>query len=502
MTQSLFKRGAIAAAVLVALTGGSIAFIEKSCANAAVIGQAPAAAPATSSGMSQIASNPPQAVTTTVNGMATATDFSGIVDRYGPAVVNITTLAKAQQSPAIDMDPDDPFFDFFRRFGPQMPRMPRGGSVTRGMGSGFIINPDGLILTNAHVVDGAQEVTVKLTDRREFRAKVLGVDKKTDIAVIRIDAKNLPIVRLGDASAAKVGEPVLAIGSPFGFENSATAGIISAKSRSLPEDTYVPFIQTDVAVNPGNSGGPLFNLKGEVIGINSQIYSRTGGFQGLSFAIPIDVAMKVEEQLVKHGKVTRGRLGVSIQEVTQQLADSFGLKKVQGALVAEVEKGSPAERGGIEPGDVITRYNDRDVNRSADLPTFVAETAPGSSAKVEVVRNGSTKILTVKIGEQKDKAVAKLGDSDDEQGRLGVAVRPLAKDEQRQTGINGGLLVEDVAGPAERSGIRPGDIILSINGTPVQSGEQLHSLAAKAGKHVALLVQRGGAKIFVPIELG
>jgi serine protease Do len=500
MSQSLFKRGAIAAAALVLVTGGSVAFLEKACANAAVVGQAPVAAAAPA------ASNPGQAVTTTVSGMATATDFSGIVDRYGPAVVNITTLAKAQQSPATDsLDPDDPFSEFFRRFGPQFgpqtPHTPRSGAITRGMGSGFIINADGLILTNAHVVDGAQEVTVKLTDRREYRAKVLGVDKKSDIAVIRIDAKNLPTVKLGDPSSAKVGEPVLAIGSPFGFENSATAGILSAKSRSLPEDNYT-FLQTDVAVNPGNSGGPLFNLKGEVIGINSQIYSRTGGYQGLSFAIPIDVAVKVQDQLVKHGKVTRGRLGVSIQDVTQQLADSFGLKKVQGALVAEVEKGSPAEHAGLEPGDVITRYNGRDIDRSSDLPALVAETTPGASAKLEVVRKGSSKNLTVTIGEQKDKSVAKLGDADDEQGKLGLAVRPLAKEEQHQAGVSGGLLVEDVAGPAANSGIRPGDIVLSINGTPVQSGEQLRSLATKAGKHVALLVQRGNAKIFVPIDLG
>jgi serine protease Do len=507
MSQSVFKRGVIAVAVAALVAGGGF-YAGKSgwgYANAAVVGQTAAAVPAASSSSSQTSANPPQAVTTTVSGMATATDFSGIVDRYGPAVVNITTLAKAQQSPAVDdldSDDDDPFSEFFRRFGPQIPRMPRGGGITRGMGSGFIISPDGLIMTNAHVVDGAQEVTVKLTDRREYRAKVLGVDKKTDIAVIRIDAKSLPTVRLGDPSAAKVGEPVLAIGAPFGFENSATAGIISAKSRSLPEDTYVPFIQTDVAVNPGNSGGPLFNLKGEVIGINSQIYSRTGGFQGLSFAIPIDVAVKVQDQLVKHGKVTRGRLGVSIQEVTQQLADSFGLKNVQGALVAEVEKGAPADRAGLEPGDVITAYNGREVNHSADLPALVAETAPGTTVKIEVVRKGGPKTLTATITEQKDKAVAKLGDDGREQGRLGLAVRPLAKEEQRQVGVNGGLLVEDVAGPAEKSGIRPGDIVLSINGTPVQSGEQLRSLAAKSGKHAALLVQRGNAKIFVPIELG
>jgi serine protease Do len=500
MKQGLFKRSAMTAAIAVTLVAGSAAFFETSHAHAAAAGltrtQTTAPAVPSASGTSQA-----QAVTTS-SGMATATDFSGIVDRYGPAVVNITTLAKAQQSPALDIDPDDPFFDFFRRFGPQMPRMPRGGGVARGMGSGFIISSDGLIMTNAHVVDGAQEVTVKLTDRREYRAKVLGVDKKSDIAVIRIDAKNLPTVKLGNAAASKVGEPVLAIGSPFGFENSATAGIISAKSRSLPEDTYVPFLQTDVAVNPGNSGGPLFNMRGEVIGINSQIYSRTGGFQGLSFAIPIDVAMKVEDQLVKHGKVTRGRLGVSIQEVTQQLADSFGLKKVQGALVADVEKGSPADRAGLESGDVIMAFNGREINRSADLPALVAETAPGTQAKLEVLRKGSTKTLNVTIGEQKDKTAARSGDSDEDNGRLGLAVRPLSRDEQRASGISKGLLVEDVSGPADRAGIRPGDVILSINGTPVTSGEQLRDLARKAGKHVALFVQRGGSKMFFPIELG
>jgi len=446
---------------------------------------------------------PPQAVTQSVGGMATATDFSGIVDRYGPAVVNISVVAKTMptQGPGQEgLDPDDPFHEFFRRFGPQMPRMPRS-PLLRGQGSGFIVSADGLILTNAHVVDGAQEVTVRLTDRREFRAKVLGADRKTDIAVIRIDAKNLPTVKLGDPGAIKVGEPVLAIGSPYGFENSATAGIVSAKSRSLPDGDIVPFIQTDVAVNPGNSGGPLFNIRGEVIGINSQIYSRSGGYMGISFAIPIDVAVKVQEQLVKHGKVTRGRLGISIQSVNQALADSFGLKKVQGALVASVEDGSPADKAGIETGDVIIRFNGREINSSSELPGAVAATAPGTSARVELIRKGSPKVINVTVGELKDGTAARRSDNDEDNGRLGLAVRPLTKEEQRRANINGGLLVEDVSGPARVAGIRPGDVILTLNGTAVTSGEQLRSMAQKAGKSVALLIQRGGAKVFVPIEM-
>jgi serine protease Do len=501
MNRKIFDRSIIAASIVAASAAGFAYFGKPGwgTASAAAVGQLPAAAQTASPSAAQ-------AVATAVPGVAVATDFSGIVDRYGPAVVNISVVGKARQTPAAaddDADPDDPFSQFFRHFGPQMPRVPRGGGVIRGLGSGFIVSPDGLILTNAHVVDGAQEVTVKLTDRREFKAKVLGADKQTDVAVIRIDAKNLPTVRIGNPDASKVGEPVLAIGSPYGFENSATAGIISAKSRSLPEDTYVPFIQTDVAVNPGNSGGPLFNLKGEVIGINSQIYSQTGGYQGVSFAIPIDVATHVEDQLVKHGKVTRGRLGVSIQEVTQALADSFGLKTVQGALVSSVEKDSPAERAGLQPGDVIVKFNDRDINRSADLPGQVAAMAPGTTAKMEVLRKGTPKTLTVTVGEMKNTNLAQRDSgAQQEGGRLGLAVRPLARDEQRQAGVNGGLVVEDVAGPAARSGIQPGDIVLSINGTPVTSVEQLKSLVSKAGKNVALLVKRESATIFVPIELG
>jgi serine protease Do len=501
MNRKTFDRGVIAASLIAASAAGFAYFGKPSwgTASAAALGQLPAASQSQS---------PSQAVATAVPGMATATDFSGIVDRYGPAVVNISVIGKAQQTPAVATpdqgdDADDPFSQFFRHFGPQMPRMPRGGGIMRGLGSGFIVSPDGLILTNAHVVDGAQEVTVKLTDRREFKAKVLGSDKQTDVAVIRIDAKNLPTVKIGNPEVAKVGEPVLAIGSPYGFENSATAGIISAKSRSLPEDTYVPFIQTDVAVNPGNSGGPLFNLKGEVIGINSQIYSQTGGYQGVSFAIPIDVATHVEDQLVKHGKVTRGRLGVSIQEVTQALADSFGLKTVQGALVSAVEKDSPADHAGLEPGDVIVKFNGRDINRSSDLPAQVASMAPGTTAKLDVLRKGTPKTLTVTVGEMKGTNLAQRDNSgSQQQGRLGLAVRPLARDEQRQAGVTGGLVVEDVTGPAARSGIQPGDIVLSINGVPVTSPEQLKNLVGKAGKNVALLVKRDTATIFVPIELG
>ncbi|TFV88684.1 DegQ family serine endoprotease [Oxalobacteraceae bacterium OM1] len=489
MNRKTFDRSIIAAAVLAVGAAGVSHFSKDG------LGMAQAAVPA----------NVSQAVTTSVPGSATATDFSGIVDHYGPAVVNISVVGKAQQRPtAQEADPDDPFSQFFGfgPGGPRTPRGPRGGYVMRGEGSGFIVSPDGLILTNAHVVDGAQEVTVKLNDRREFKAKVLGADKQTDVAVIRINAKDLPTVKIGDPNAAKVGEPVLAIGSPYGFESSATAGIISAKSRSLPEDTYVPFIQTDVAVNPGNSGGPLFNLRGEVIGINSQIYSQTGGYQGLSFAIPIDVATHVEDQLVKHGKVTRGRLGVSIQEMTQGLADSFSLKKVQGALVSSVEKGSPAAQAGLEPGDVILRFNDHEINRSSDLPAQVAAMTPGTKAKMEVLRKGQPKTLDVTVGTMNDKKVAQSDDASGNQGRLGLAVRPLEKQEQRQLGVNGGVVVEDVAGAAARSGIQPGDVVLSVNGVPVNSPDQLRSLAAKANGHVALLVQRDDAKIFVPLDLG
>jgi serine protease Do len=441
---------------------------------------------------------------------AQAMDFSSIVKSYGPAVVNITVTGMRDEGEkdgasarrgAPQLDPDDPFFEFFRRFGPGGPQMPKNPQLQRGLGSGFIVSPDGIILTNAHVVDGAQEVDVKLTDKREFRAKVVGVDKRSDVAVIKIDAKNLPTVRLGNPNDMQVGEWVLAIGSPFGFENTATAGIVSAKSRNLPGDSYVPFIQTDVAVNPGNSGGPLFNAHGEVIGINSQIYSGSGGYQGLSFAIPIDVAGKVKDQLVAHGKVTRGRIGVAVQEVNQALADSFGLKDMRGALVSSVEKGSPAEKAGVEVGDVIVSIDGNSVDGSGDLSSRIADIKPGSSAKIDVVHKGARKQLTAQIGELTDTKVAKADAAEASRGKLGVGVRPLDRDERREAGTEG-LVVEQVAGPAARAGIQPGDIILSLNGNKVSSVEELRSLVDKAGKRVALLVQREDAKIFVPVDLG
>ncbi|MFJ3046112.1 DegQ family serine endoprotease [Herbaspirillum chlorophenolicum] len=434
--------------------------------------------------------------------IAAATDFSGIVQRAGPAVVNISVTGKVKKvaDDSDSGDPDDPFSQFLKRFGPQL-QIPRQPQVMHGLGSGFIISPDGVILTNAHVVEGAQEVVVKLTDRREFKAKVLGVDKQSDIAVIRIDAKNLPTVQIGDPSIVKVGEPVLAIGSPYGFDNTATAGIISAKSRSLPDDNYVPFLQTDVAVNPGNSGGPLFNLRGEVIGINSQIYSQTGGFQGLSFAIPIDVAMKVEQQLAQHGKVTRGRLGVSVQDLNQALSESFGLKNAQGALVSSVEKGSPADKAGLQAGDVILSFSGHAIDRSVDLPTLVADTAPGTSRALEVMRGGKVRTINVTVGEMKSAKNDAPASKAENQGRLGLAVRPLDSDERKQLGGQNGLLVEDVNGPAAIAGIQSGDVILALNGTPVSSVEQLRTLASQAGKSVALLVERGDEKIFVPLAL-
>jgi serine protease Do len=352
------------------------------------------------------------------------------------------------------------------------------------------------------VVDGAQEVNVKLTDRREFKAKVLGVDKQSDVAVLRISAKNLPVVQIGNPANTKVGEPVVAIGSPYGFENTVTAGIVSAKSRSLPDDTYVPFIQTDVAVNPGNSGGPLFNLRGEVIGINSQIYSQTGGYQGLSFAVPIDVAMKVEQQLVATGKVTRGRLGIAVQEVDQSLADSFKLPKPEGALVNSVEDGGPAAKAGLQPGDVILQINGVHIDRSGDLPEQVADIKPGTTVPLQVMRQGKPVTLSVTVGAAKDAKVASSDKAAPNQGRLGLAVRPLQPEEKRQSGLAGGLVVMDASGPAAKVGIQPGDVILSLNGTPVSSVQELRTLVDRAGKHVALLVQRDDTKIFVPVDLG
>ena len=455
---------------------------------------------------------PVQTAPATGNAQAVLPDFSTMVQRYGPAVVNIQVVEKVPASyngdDSDDNDDDNgqgsqnpwantPFAPFFRNFPQQQPQVP-----VRGEGSGFIVSADGLILTNAHVVNGAKEVTVRLTDRREYQAKVVGVDTNSDIAVIRINAKDLPTVKVGDSRNIRVGEWVLAIGAPFGFANSATAGIVSALGRTLPDSGYVPFIQTDVPINPGNSGGPLFNMRGEVVGINSQIYSRSGGYQGVSFSIPIDVALKVSHQLETTGHVSRGKLGVVIQPVNQALADSFGLPRPEGALVSSVEKGGPAERAGIQTGDVILKLNNTPVNTSDELPADIAEMAPGSNANLQIWRKGGTQNIEVKLGSMQEKRTAFNNQSSHNGGKLGLAVRPLTPDEQHQANTRGGLLVERASGPAAEAGLQQGDIVLSANGNKVASAEDLRSAVEKSKGHIALLVQRGDSQLFVPVRVG
>ncbi len=483
MKPKMFARNIIAAAFLSALGAGALSaglwFPQEASAATAppVLATAPAAS-------------------------AVLPDFTGIVARDGPAVVNISVTHKAEAADASapqfqGIDPNNPLFQFFHQFNGAVPDH---SAPEHALGSGFIVSPDGIILTNAHVVAGASDVTVKLTDRREFRAKVIGIDKPSDIAVLKINASGLPTVKMGNSANEKVGEWVLAIGSPFGFDNSVTAGIISAKSRSLPDGTYIPFIQTDAAVNPGNSGGPLINLKGEVIGINSQIFTESGGYQGLSFAVPINLAVKVKDQLQKYGKVSRGRLGVAIQEVDQKLADSFGLKRPGGALVASVDQSGPAAKAGIKAGDVILSFDGHAISTAAELPELVADVRPGDMATLEISRNGAGKQIEVKVGELGSTQVASADPASPEHGRLGVAVRPLNPDEQQQVGTKG-LLIEQASGPAARAGIQAGDLLLAVNGTPVESVAQLRALVAKSGKTLALLIQRDDGKIFVPVEL-
>ncbi|HEY6483212.1 MAG TPA: DegQ family serine endoprotease [Steroidobacteraceae bacterium] len=436
-------------------------------------------------------------------------DFSPLVERYGPAVVNVEVVEKAQQSGMPGISPNDPFFDFFRRFGiPTPDQGPRGNAPpVHGAGSGFIVSPDGYILTNTHVVANADEVTVRLTDRREFQAKVIGADERTDVAVIKINANNLPTVRLGDPGKIKPGQWVLAIGSPFGFENSATAGIISATARSLPSDNYVPFIQTDVAVNPGNSGGPLFNLAGEVIGINSQIFSRTGGYMGVSFAIPIDVARNVEDQLIKTGKVVRGRIGVTIQDVNAQLAESFGLDRPRGALVSSVEKDGPAAKAGLQPGDVILSVNGKVIEHFGELSGAIAAMKPGSEATLDIWRSGKKRPVSVKIAELKEQPLQaraggrQNGHATDQASQLGLTVRQLDPQEKQQAQTQGHLVVEEATGPAAAAGVQPGDIILGVNGKAVRTVKDLQDEAKTSGKNVALLIQREDAQIFVPLRI-
>jgi serine protease Do len=451
-----------------------------------------------------------QAPVGAANPAAALPDFSSMVQKYGPAVVNITVTTKVATNFNSQGDegqgdegqgdnpfgPNSPLAPFFRGFGgPQQAPQPMHGE-----GSGFIIHPDGVIMTNAHVVNGASEVTVRLTDRREYTAKVIGVDTKSDIAVIKINAKDLPTVKLGDSHALKVGDWVLAIGAPFGFENSATAGIVSAKGRTL-DSGYVPFIQTDVPINPGNSGGPLFNMRGEVVGINSQIYSRSGGYMGVSFSIPIDVAMQVGQQLQTSGHVTRGKLGVVIQNVTQGLSDSFGLPQPEGALVSSVEKGGPAARAGIEPGDVILKMNGETVNESTELPVRVASISPGTSVELEIWRNHESRNVTVKLGTVEDTRTASNGGPHEEGGKLGLSVRPLTPEEQQQANAKG-LVVERSSGPAADAGIQPGDVVLAANGAPVTNADELRGAVEKSKGHIALLIQRGDSRLFVPVRVG
>lgn len=426
--------------------------------------------------------------------------FAALVDQYGASVVNITARRNTSKAGnnAAAADRSSPIFELFRRF--QIP-IPGDDTPSADIGSGFIYDANGIILTNAHVVAQADEVTVKLTDRREFKAEVLGIDAASDVAALKIGARGLPAVKIGKPDLVRVGDAVLAIGSPFGFENTVTAGIVSAKARALPDGTYVPFIQTDAAVNPGNSGGPLFNMNGEVIGINSQIYSGTGGYQGLSFAIPIDIAVKVAQQLAQYGKVNRGHLGINIQDVSQPLAESFGLPRPTGALVSAVEIGGPAEKAGIEAGDVILRMDNRDISRTIDFAGYAADLKPGAIAKILVWRNQGLQTVTVTASEPKTaKApVAAQRNSDDD--RLGITARELDADELSEAHLRSGLLVEDVSGAAARAGIRSGDLLLAANGTRLIHVSDLRTLIKKAGKTIALLVQREDIRIFVPVSL-
>jgi len=500
-------RLAAACAIVLALAGCSRGFSAPSAHDAA----APAAAAASADAALAVAAAQPLPTPAPDTVVKVLPDFSALVERYGPAVVNVEVVEKAQAGGGIPgLSPNDPFYDFFRRFGiPTPDQGPQGRQApVRGAGSGFIVNSDGYILTNTHVVANADEVTVRLTDRREFPAKVIGADERTDVAVIKINGTNLPIVKLGDPSRLKPGQWVLAIGSPFGFENSATAGIISATARAVPGENYVPFIQTDVPVNPGNSGGPLFNLAGEVIGINSQIFSRTGGFMGVSFAIPIDVARNVEEQLIKTGRVVRGRIGVTIQDVNAQLAESFGLDRPRGALVSSVEKDGPAARAGVAPGDVILAVDGRQIERFGELSSAIAGMRPGTDANLALWRNGKQQTLNVKVAELKEQqqSVAYRGGkpkqpASGQASALGLTVRPLEPREKEQANTQGSLLVEEVTGPAQAAEIQPGDIILGINGKRVHSVKELEDAAHAAGKNVALLIQREEAQIFVPLRL-
>jgi len=447
------------------------------------------------------------AVSTASAGAPALPDFSSLVQKYGAAVVNVVSTREIKSPDTPNLSPDDPFYEFFRHFG--MPQPNRSPQVERGEGSGFIVSPDGYILTNAHVVDDASKVEVELPDRREFDGKVVGKDARSDIAVLKIDARNLPTVRIGDSSKLRPGQWVAAIGAPFGFENSVTAGIVSATSRAVgATGGIVPFIQTDVPVNPGNSGGPLFDLGGEVVGINSMIYSGTGGYQGIAFAIPIDVAMDVEQQLLKTGHVTRGYLGVSVQELSAPLAQSFGIDRAHGALVSSVENGGPAAAAGIRPGDIIVGVNGRNVDESSQLPGLVAHLHPGETAKLNILRDGKPGNLAVRVDQLMEPGGQRVAAANDRSTQhqsthpgLGLAVRPLTGQERSQAEVDNGLLVEAVQNPSAAAGVQPGDILLKAGSESLSSVADLQQVAQRTHGEVALLIQRQNARVYVPVPV-
>lgn len=449
-------------------------------------------------------------------------DFTDLVEQVGPAVVNIRTMERVRNNGGANGQgpSDEEMQEFFRRFFgaplPNIPRSPRGGprgggeeETPRGVGSGFILSQDGFVMTNAHVVEGADEVLVTLPDKREFKARIVGADKRTDVAVVKIDATGLPFVRVGDVSKLKVGEWVMAIGSPFGLENTVTAGIVSAKARDTGD--YLPFIQTDVAINPGNSGGPLVNLRGEVVGINSQIYSRSGGFMGISFAIPMDEAIRVADQLRATGRVQRGRIGVQIDQVTKDVAESIGLGRPQGALVRSVESGSPADKAGVEAGDIITRFNGQQIEKATDLPRLVGNTKPGTRANLTVFRRGGSKELAVQIAEIEPERPQRRASAPEERPRgsaaaqsLGLQVSDLSDAQKRELKIKGGVKVDAVADAAARSGIREGDVIVAIGNTEVGNAREFEAAIAKVdrSKPVPVLLRRGELATYLLIRPG
>lgn len=428
--------------------------------------------------------------------------FVTLVKKEGAAVVNISTTRTVRRGAQMPFVPeDDPLFEFFRRF---MPPPGSGEFQARSLGSGFIISPDGYILSNAHVVADTDRITVKLTTKRELKARVIGVDPRTDVALLKVDATGLPVVAIGDPNKLEVGEWVAAIGAPFGFENSVTAGIVSAKGRSLPEENYVPFIQTDVALNPGNSGGPLFNMRGEVVGVNSQIYSRTGGYMGLSFAVPIDLAMDVVKQLQSSGKVTRGRIGVQVQELSAELALSFGLKEINGALVAMIEKGGPADKAGVVPGDVILTFDGKPVQTSADLARMVAETKPGTAITLNVWRKGASRAVRMTVAEAEPERSASVPVEPDPvtANRAGLFLSELTAEQRSRLKIESGLLVRIAAGPALRAGIQQGDLVLAVNEVPVKTVAEFDKqIAQTSGDIAAILIRRGADTLYLTLQL-